>query len=118
MKAAVSGAWTGWRAPVAAMLVMLALALPGFFTLPPVDRDEARFARASAQMIETGDLIDIRLGDEPRYKKPVGIYWLQAAVAGLTAPDRTSVSTISSACSPVSGCEIRSSSRFTPSFLA
>lgn len=88
MKAAVSGAWTGWRAPVAAMLVMLALALPGFFTLPPVDRDEARFARASAQMIETGDLIDIRLGDEPRYKKPVGIYWLQAAVAGLTAPDR------------------------------
>ena len=35
-----------------------------------------------------------------------------------TAPERTSVSAISSACSPVSGCEISSSSMLTPSFLA
>lgn len=76
--------WAELRAPLAAMLVMLVLALPGFFSLPPVDRDEARFARSSAQMLESGDLIDIRLGDEPRYKKPVGIYWLQAASAALT----------------------------------
>ncbi len=34
------------------------------------------------------------------------------------APDRTSVSAISSACSPVSGCEISRSSTWTPSFLA
>ncbi len=34
------------------------------------------------------------------------------------APERTSVSAISSACSPVSGWEIRRSSRLTPSFLA
>ena len=34
-----------------------------------------------------------------------------------TAPERTSVSVISSACSPVSGCEIRSSSMSTPSFF-
>lgn len=80
----MAATWAGWRAPVAAMLVMLVLALPGFFSLPPVDRDEARFAQSSAQMLASGDLIDIRLGDEPRYKKPVGIYWLQAAVAGLT----------------------------------
>ena len=32
-----------------------------------------------------------------------------------TAPERTSVSAISSACSPVSGCEISRSSRLTPS---
>lgn len=76
--------WERMRAPLAAMLVMLALALPGFFTLPPVDRDEARFAQSSAQMLASGDLIDIRLGDQPRYKKPVGIYWLQAASAALT----------------------------------
>ena len=31
-------------------------------------------------MIETGDYVDIRFQDEVRYKKPVGIYWLQAAV--------------------------------------
>ena len=35
-----------------------------------------------------------------------------------TAPERTSVSVISSACSPVSGWEISSSSMLTPSFLA
>jgi 4-amino-4-deoxy-L-arabinose transferase-like glycosyltransferase len=55
------------------------LFLPGFFSIPPVDRDEARFAQATKQMIETGDYVDIRFQDEVRYKKPVGIYWLQSA---------------------------------------
>jgi 4-amino-4-deoxy-L-arabinose transferase-like glycosyltransferase len=54
--------------------------LPGFFNIPPVDRDEARFAQATKQMVETGDFVDIRFQDDVRYKKPVGIYWLQAAV--------------------------------------
>src|SRR5690242_10329694 len=53
--------------------------LPGFFQIPPVDRDEARFAQATKQMLETGEYVDIRFQDEVRYKKPVGIYWLQAA---------------------------------------
>jgi 4-amino-4-deoxy-L-arabinose transferase-like glycosyltransferase len=54
--------------------------LPGFFNIPPVDRDEARFAQATKQMVESGDFVDIRFQDEVRYKKPVGIYWLQAGV--------------------------------------
>jgi len=54
--------------------------LPGFFTIPPIDRDEARFAQATKQMVETSDFVDIRFQDEVRYKKPVGIYWMQAAV--------------------------------------
>jgi len=54
--------------------------LSGFFTIPPIDRDEARFAQATKQMVETGDFVDIRFQDEVRYKKPVGIYWMQAAV--------------------------------------
>ena len=54
--------------------------LPGFFNIPPVDRDEARFVQATKQMIESGDYVDIRFQEEVRYKKPVGIYWLQAAV--------------------------------------
>ena len=29
--------------------------LPGFFQIPPIDRDEARFAQATKQMVETGD---------------------------------------------------------------
>jgi 4-amino-4-deoxy-L-arabinose transferase-like glycosyltransferase len=53
--------------------------LPGFFTLPPLDRDESRFAQATKQMLETGDYIDIRYGEGVRYKKPAGIHWLQAA---------------------------------------
>src|SRR5262245_65233166 len=44
--------------------------LPGFFSIPPVDRDEARFAQATKQMVETGDYVDIRFQDEVRYKKP------------------------------------------------
>ncbi len=53
--------------------------LPGFFQIPPVDRDEARFAQATKQMLETHEYVDIRFQNEVRYKKPVGIYWLQAA---------------------------------------
>src|SRR5947209_2696388 len=65
-----------------ALLVAISLVcfLPGFFNIPPVDRDESRFAQATKQMIESGDYIDIRYQDEVRYKKPVGIYWLQAGV--------------------------------------
>src|ERR1700744_5388766 len=65
---------------VAFLLVCGALFfLPGFFNIPPIDRDEARFAQATKQMVESGDLVDIRFQDEVRYKKPVGIYWLQSA---------------------------------------
>ena len=65
----------------AALLLLFALIafLPGFFQIPPVDRDEARFAQATKQMIESGQYIDIRFQNEVRYKKPIGIYWLQAA---------------------------------------
>nr|WP_246429893.1 glycosyltransferase family 39 protein [Prosthecomicrobium pneumaticum] len=35
-------------------------------------------------MVETGDYFDIRFQTEPRYKKPVGIYWLQAAAVHLS----------------------------------
>ncbi len=61
------------------VIVTVAAALPGFATLFPMDRDEPRFAQASKQMLETGDLVTIRFHDEARNKKPVGIYWLQAA---------------------------------------
>jgi 4-amino-4-deoxy-L-arabinose transferase-like glycosyltransferase len=69
------------RRAVAVLLVAsLMLLLPGFFQIPPIDRDEAYFAQATKQMIETGDYVDIRYQDNVRYRKPVGIYWLQAAV--------------------------------------
>ncbi|MFD0933694.1 ArnT family glycosyltransferase, partial [Methylobacterium trifolii] len=53
--------------------------LPGQVSLQPMDRDEPRFAQASKQMLESGDFVDIRFQGEARHKKPVGIYWAQAA---------------------------------------
>ena len=66
----------GWPL-IAAFAAFVALA--GVWTLPPLDRDEARFAQASAQMLESGDFIVVRFQDEERNKKPAGIHWLQAA---------------------------------------
>jgi 4-amino-4-deoxy-L-arabinose transferase-like glycosyltransferase len=69
--------------PYAATLALIALCcalyLPGIALLPVTDRDEARFAQSSKQMLETGNFVDIRFQAEPRYKKPIGIYWLQSA---------------------------------------
>lgn len=76
-------AWTekSHAAACAALIVLcLGCFLPGFSSLQPMDRDEPRFAQASKQMLETGDLVDIRFQDEARHKKPVGIYWIQASV--------------------------------------
>ncbi|MGJ4969933.1 MULTISPECIES: glycosyltransferase family 39 protein [unclassified Bradyrhizobium] len=67
------------RAVTFLLVCGLLLFLPGFFTIPPIDRDEARFAQATKQMVESGDYVDIRFQDDVRYKKPVGIYWLQSA---------------------------------------
>jgi len=73
----------GWLIGVRpyALLVCLCLFLylPGISAIPPLDRDEARFAQATRQMLETGDFLRIRFQDEARNKKPAGIYWLQAA---------------------------------------
>jgi 4-amino-4-deoxy-L-arabinose transferase-like glycosyltransferase len=66
------------RAVVVLLVFSMLALLPGFFTIPPIDRDEARFAQATKQMLESGQYVDIRFQDEVRYKKPVGIYWLQA----------------------------------------
>jgi 4-amino-4-deoxy-L-arabinose transferase-like glycosyltransferase len=75
----------GWRGPMLAALVVLVSGLPGLIMLPALDRDEARFAQATAQMLETGDLVNIRFQDQPRDKKPVGIHWLQAASVSLVS---------------------------------
>jgi 4-amino-4-deoxy-L-arabinose transferase-like glycosyltransferase len=81
----LDGRIAGWRGPVLAALLTLIAGLPGLLLLPPLDRDESRFAQATSQMLESGDYVDIRYQDEPRWKKPVGIYWMQAVAVGLTS---------------------------------
>lgn len=67
------------RTIVVLVALSLAASLAGVFAVPPLDRDEARFAQATTQMLETGDYVRINFQDQARNKKPVGIYWLQAA---------------------------------------
>ena len=69
----------GLRGPMFAALFAMLAGLPGLLALPPLDRDESRFAQATVQMLETRDFVKINYQDQPRDKKPVGIHWLQAA---------------------------------------
>ena len=71
----------------ALMAVLSVFVLIGHHTVPPLDRDEARFAQASKQMLQTGDYITVRFQDELRAKKPAGIYWLQSTFANLLGAD-------------------------------
>jgi hypothetical protein len=53
------------------LLLSLVLFVPGQASLPPLDRAESRYAQATA--LETGNFVDIRFQDEPRYLPPAGI---------------------------------------------
>ncbi len=76
----------GWRAYVLVGLVALASGLFGIVRFPPMDIDESRFMQATRQMVETGDYVRIRLQDAERNRKPVGIYWMQAASVHIAEP--------------------------------
>src|SRR5262245_45888834 len=75
----------GWRGYVLIGLIALVSSLFGAGKLPVMDRDEARFAQATRQMVETGDYVRIRIQDDERNKKPIGIHWLLAAAVNATA---------------------------------
>lgn len=71
---------------LALVTICLGAYLPGFFSLPPVDRDESRFAQASRQMIESGTWegwVVPRLQNQPRLNKPPLVYWCQAGMGWL-----------------------------------
>lgn len=90
-----------WSAGPVGALILLALCavvyLPGLLTIPPVDRDEARFAQASRQMFESvalpkdqleperhaGGLLIPRVQSRDRLNKPPLTYWAQAASAAV-----------------------------------
>lgn len=82
--------WLAWasesrrRASLLLVALCLALFLPGFFQVPVVDRDEARYVQTTKHMVESGDYIDLTFHEQARYKKPIGIYWLQAAAVTLS----------------------------------
>lgn len=60
-------------------LLTLWMGLPGLDSIPVIDRDEARYAQATVQMVEDSDYVEIKFQDRARNKKPAGAYWAQAA---------------------------------------
>jgi 4-amino-4-deoxy-L-arabinose transferase-like glycosyltransferase len=74
-----------WRlGPLLLSPWVLALALViGFYwqlgSMPLYDLDEGAFTEATREMLASGNFITPRNNGEPRYDKPVLIYWLQAA---------------------------------------
>ncbi|MBF0268350.1 MAG: glycosyltransferase family 39 protein [Alphaproteobacteria bacterium] len=82
----------GFKPYLILSLLCLGVLIPGLAQIPPLDRDESRFAQATRQMLESGDYIRIMYQDEARNKKPVGIYWAQAAsVAAFSSPASTAI---------------------------
>jgi 4-amino-4-deoxy-L-arabinose transferase-like glycosyltransferase len=76
-------------APIWVLILALLSFWVGLAELPVQDRDEARYAQASRQMAETGDWVDIRFQTAARHVKPVGVYWMQAAVLEATGQTGT-----------------------------
>src|SRR5690348_3997933 len=50
---------------------------------PLFDVDEGAFSQATLEMFQRGDFLSTYLNGEPRYDKPILIYWLQAASVAL-----------------------------------
>ncbi len=79
---------SGWRSYVLVALIAFASACFGAGRMPITDVDEARYAQASRQMLESGDYARIRLQDADRTVKPIGVYWAQAASARIFLDER------------------------------
>ena len=60
---------------------------PGQWSIAPLDRDEARFAQSTKQMVASGDYITPHFQHDLQAKKPIGIYWLQSASAAAFGVD-------------------------------
>lgn len=72
-------AWLPWlsqRPWLSLGLLTLLLYLPATATLPLVDRDEPRFARATEEMLERGTWAVPYFNGEYRFDKPPLVYWM------------------------------------------
>src|SRR4029079_18074679 len=68
------------------LLTLFAVALSLFLRLgdaPLFDVDEGAFSEATLEMFPRGEFLLTYLHGEPRYDKPILIYWLQAASVSL-----------------------------------
>lgn len=84
---------SGWRhrfpnvATVVELACIMVLAIFGYLVgagqYDLLTDDEIRYAEAGRQMLRTGDWVVPVYNGEPRYQKPLLVYWLQAISQGL-----------------------------------
>ena len=53
---------------------------------PLFDVDEGAFSQATMEMFQRGDFLSTYLNGQPRYDKPILVYWLQAAAVAVLGP--------------------------------
>ena len=63
--------------------LLLVLALWALGATPLFDVDEGAFSEATREMIVHHDWMHTTLNGEPRFDKPIGVYWLQAISVSL-----------------------------------
>jgi 4-amino-4-deoxy-L-arabinose transferase-like glycosyltransferase len=70
------------RLPAGHVVFLIAALLLGFWSrlgaVPLFDLDEGAFSQATIEMLDSGNYLSTTLNGEPRYDKPILIYWLQA----------------------------------------
>ncbi len=75
------------RRSLAPLLVLAGLTfLVGLGAPAITDSDEAFYAEAAREMVESGDWLTPAFNYEPRFQKPILYYWLTAATFAVTGP--------------------------------
>lgn len=76
------------HAPALPVVLAVFLALfRGLGSVPLFDVDEGAFGEATREMLARGDYVSTWLNGQPRFDKPILIYWLQAASVSLFGLD-------------------------------
>ncbi len=68
------------------ILAALATYLAGGGSVHLWDRDEAWYAQSSKQMVESGNWVVTYFLDQPRFSKPIFVYWCQALCMKVLGP--------------------------------
>jgi 4-amino-4-deoxy-L-arabinose transferase-like glycosyltransferase len=74
------------RVPAALALAAVAAFFFMLGSAPLFDVDEGAFSQATMEMFQRGDFLSTYLNGEPRYDKPILVYWLQAASVAVLSP--------------------------------
>jgi 4-amino-4-deoxy-L-arabinose transferase-like glycosyltransferase len=84
-----------WIEPLALILLSLAINLAGNARTGLWDRDEPRYAVAVREMRASGDWLLPTFNGEPRYHKPILIYWLMGLATALAGDNPFGVRLVS-----------------------